>query len=186
MSCKSKSYNTTYALPLTLTLRPQMSYFWTVLFCKQCIRDVRYLFKLVKSSFQHKKYRHAGHGCLTLFDIFLTSAGFWQLELPSLLRIITSKIPWEGNIFVCCNTLVCKSYPWYLFVSLLSDNKHFNKFLEDTVGKEPSEIADILEKDEVWIVLCHLLRDSPSLFVFCKFTIWCDVSYKSKLCIKIE
>lgn len=28
------------------------------------------------------------------------------------------------------------------------DNKHFNKFLEETIGKEPGQIADILEKDE--------------------------------------
>ncbi|KAL4230455.1 Ubiquitin carboxyl-terminal hydrolase isozyme L3 [Mactra antiquata] len=28
------------------------------------------------------------------------------------------------------------------------DNKHFNKFLEDTLGKEPNEIANILENDE--------------------------------------
>ncbi|WAQ99429.1 UCHL-like protein, partial [Mya arenaria] len=27
------------------------------------------------------------------------------------------------------------------------DNKHFNKFLEDTLGKEPNEIANILEND---------------------------------------
>ncbi|XP_052276774.1 ubiquitin carboxyl-terminal hydrolase-like isoform X2 [Dreissena polymorpha] len=29
-----------------------------------------------------------------------------------------------------------------------SDNKHFNKFLEETVGKAPDEIANILENDE--------------------------------------
>jgi hypothetical protein len=37
------------------------------------------------------------------------------------------------------------------------DNKHFNKFLEETLGKEPAEIAKLLENDTVCIIIVLII-----------------------------
>ena len=45
--------------------------------------------------------------------------------------------------FKCCN---------FFFFFFFSENKHFSKFLADTLAKDPEERATVLENDEVCIL----------------------------------